>query len=180
MLFWCVCGHEAWRLSITDHHGTALTVKHLLSKAVYFVPLPFPGTIKLRLQILTHGGGSLLRVVAQWLVVWASGSVHSSGTGVRCRPFPLSQIYRATCYNTEWSFQVYKLKTRRETNWCFILNLECFLSSFKGKYDYCVLTTKLQRANKRDGGDDDIEAEIESCWVLLYPSLTSSEVWFLF
>lgn len=57
-------------------------------------------------QILTHSGGSL-REVAQWLRDWGepSGSVHSSGTAVRCGPFPLSQIYKATCNNTHWSVE---------------------------------------------------------------------------
>lgn len=51
--------------------------------------------------VLTHAGRLLLRVVAQWPRVCgeSSGSVHSSGTAVRCGPFPLSQIYKATCQN---------------------------------------------------------------------------------
>lgn len=47
---------------------------------------------------LTQSGSSRLRVVAQRLKVWgeSSGSVHSSGTAVRCGPLPFSQMYRAT------------------------------------------------------------------------------------
>ena len=64
-------------------------------------------------QILTHGEGSLLTVVAQ-RQAWgeSSGSVHSSGTAVRRGPFPLSQIYKATCSDTDQSGEVHELNTR--------------------------------------------------------------------
>lgn len=85
-----------------------LTVKLLFHAVVQVCHLTIyweSRTIKLKLlrgQILTHKAGSLLRVVAQRLRVWgeSSGSVHSSGTAVRCGPFPLSQIYKATCDST--------------------------------------------------------------------------------
>lgn len=85
-----------------------LTVKLLFHAVVQVCHLTIyweSRTIKLKLlrgQILTHKAGSLLRVVAQRLRVWgeSSGSVHSSGTAVRCGPFPLSQIYKATYDST--------------------------------------------------------------------------------
>lgn len=53
---------------------------------------------------LTHKGSSRLRVVAQRLKVCgeSSGSVHSSGTGVRCGPLPFSQMYSATWNGGKW------------------------------------------------------------------------------
>lgn len=112
-------------------------------------------------QILTHSGGSL-REVAQWLWDWgeSSGSVHSSGTAVRCGPFPLSQIYKATCNNTHWSleFTSYSRDAIFHTL-MFYQKLNGGDVSVYSKYRNFVPTTKLERtysilklANKRDKG----------------------------
>lgn len=66
----------------------------LFTEEVFFLSRPWK---------LTHNGSWRLRVVAQRLKVCGEswGSVHSSGTAVRCGPLPFSQMYRATWNDTE-------------------------------------------------------------------------------
>lgn len=128
-------------------------------------------TIKLELlrgQILTHKAGSLLRVVAQRSRVWgeSSGSVHSSGTAVRCGPFPLSQIYKATydstgsCHNR--IFQAIRM----------------FSSFFYSNCNF-VLATILQWANPLFKGTNNREksGRVEEVWTGEALLFTKKEMW---
>lgn len=99
-------------LPMSHSEPSSVLCCHLILLPVHFLGIEDNQTDPNTEQILTHSGGFLLTVVAQWLA-WgeSSGTVHSSGTAVRCGPFPLSQIYKATWKNPESCGQAYELRT---------------------------------------------------------------------